>query len=144
MRHLLLLAVLVAPVAAQASDVLLEDAWVRALPPTQSTTAGYMRIVNQGDRALSLVGASSPGAGAAEIHTTVEVAGMMRMQRVPSASIAPGGALDLAPGGMHMMLFRLQSMPREGQEMELCLLFDGLTEPVCTVAQALRQPPRPH
>ena len=144
MRHLLLVVALLASTAGQASDLLLENAWVRALPPTQSTTAGYMRIVNRGESALSLVGASSPRAGAAEIHTTVEVDGMMRMQRVPRALIAPGDTLDLAPGGMHMMLFRLQSMPREGEEMELCLLFDGLNEPVCTVAQALRQPPRPH
>ena len=143
MRYLLLLAALLAPAAVAAADLILEDAWVRALPPTQSTTAAYLRIRNPGDSAVTLVGVSSPRAGAAEIHTTLEVDGMMRMQRVPQVAIAPGQAAELAPGGMHVMLFRLQSMPREGEQVELCLEFEGLTEPRCTQAQVLRQPPRP-
>ena len=141
MRYLPMFAGLLLAGTAQAADLSIDQAWVRALPPTQTTTAGYLRIRNTGSEDRVLVGASSPVAGAAEIHTTAEVDGMMRMQRLPRVLVPAGSEVKLEPGGMHMMLFRVGRMPAPGEQVELCLQFEGLTEPSCSQADVLRQPP---
>lgn len=126
----LLVGALVAPAHAQ---VRLEDAWVRALPPIKKVTAAYLSVVNDSDQALAIVGGSAPDAGRVEIHRTVEVDGMMRMEQVEGLAVAPGERLELAPGGVHLMLLDLKYMPQPGDDFELCLtLASG--EEICTVA----------
>ena len=53
-------AALAAPTVADPLAV--EDAWVRALPPTQSVTAGYLVVTNRGDDTVRIVGAAASGA----------------------------------------------------------------------------------
>lgn len=113
----------------------ISDAWVRALPPTQSSTAGYLRVHNDGDEELVVIGASADIAGRVEIHTTVEVDGLLRMQRLPELRVPAGGVAEFAPGGAHLMLLELSRMPAPGQEVRLCLQFASAPE-ACTVAPA--------
>ena len=60
------------------------DPWVRATTGTTdpSMTAAFFTVDNTGDRPVSLVAASSPVAGMAEIHETVPHNGVLQMQRV--------------------------------------------------------------
>ncbi len=120
-------------IAAQAQDVYLQDAWVRALPPVKKVTAAYVTVVNDSDAAVAIVGGSADAAGRVEIHRTREVDGLMRMEPVPGLALAPGERLELAPGGTHLMLFDLRYMPQPGDTVELCLQLSGGAE-VCTEA----------
>jgi copper(I)-binding protein len=116
------------------AEVELAGAWVRALPPTQSSTAAYLTVANTGPQEVAVIGAQAAVAGRAEIHTTREVDGLMRMERLPQLEIAPGATLSLAPGGTHLMLMELQRMPQVGETVPLCLeLASG--ESVCTDAE---------
>lgn len=118
-----------------ASDVVVEEAWVRALPPNQTNTAAYMTIRNARSEAIVVVGGSSEIAQALEVHHTLEVDGMMRMEQLNELRIAAGEQVSLSPGGIHLMLLGLSSMPAPGDEVSLCLqLASG--EEVCTVAPA--------
>jgi copper(I)-binding protein len=130
------LAAAVLPLSVQAGEALeLGDAWVRALPPTQPNTAAYLRVHNRGPEPLVVVGGSADVAERVEIHTTREIDGMVRMQRLPQLSVPAGGSVALAPGGVHLMLLDLVHMPAPGQEVRLCLeLASG--EQACTVATA--------
>ncbi|MEM1113427.1 MAG: copper chaperone PCu(A)C [Pseudomonadota bacterium] len=141
MRKFVVLLLLIAAPALRAQDLALEQAWIRALPPSSKTTAGYLELVNRGEEAVVVTGGESPLAGAVEIHTMTEVEGMMRMQRVSAVEVPAGERVALAPGGLHLMLFRLERMPAEGEAVELCLTVEGRDTPLCTRADVLKQAP---
>ena len=116
------------------AEIELAGAWVRALPPSQSSTAAYLTVANTGSREVTVTGAQAAVAGRAEIHTTREVDGLMRMERLSQLEIAPGSTVSLAPGGTHLMLLELQRMPQAGETVPLCLeLASG--DSVCTDAE---------
>lgn len=119
------------------SSLGIEEAWVRALPPTQKTTAAYMTLTNRGSAAIKIVGGSTPIAAQVEIHTTREVEGYMRMERLEGISLGPGESLRLAPGGTHLMLIGLERMPLPGESVELCLQ-PGAGPAVCADAAVRR------
>ena len=119
--------------AQQPAGLELRDAWVRALPPTQPNTAAYMTLRNRGESPVAIAGARADIAQSVEIHTTREVDGYMRMERLPGLSVAPGQSVQLAPGGTHLMLLELSHMPVPGETVRLCLALEPAGE-VCTDA----------
>ena len=110
-----------APAAAGVAPLVIEEAWVRALPPTQKTTAAYLTLTTRGRAPSDIVGASTGIAAQVEIHTTREVEGYMRMERLDGLSLGPGESLRLEPGGTHLMLLGLERMPLPGETVEICL-----------------------
>ena len=106
---------------AEESGLQLENAWVRALPPTQPTTAAYMSLSNGGSETVTITGATVTGAGRVEIHRSLEVDGLMRMEQLTTLELAAGSTLELAPGGTHLMLFDLEQMPKPGEQRRICL-----------------------
>lgn len=121
-------------VAAQDANLEFENAWVRALPPFQPNTAAYLTLINRGDVAVAIVGASSNLAKTVELHTTRKVDGLMRMEQLPGLALAPGERVELAPGGTHLMLLGLEYMPAPGDDVQLCLQLAAGGE-VCTTAE---------
>ncbi len=101
------------------------DGWMRAMPPGQPTGAAYMTISNSSDATVALVAASTPLAGSVEIHRSVQEDGMWSMRRLAAVAIPAGGSVELAPGGIHLMLFNMQQALREGDGLPLTLEFDN-------------------
>lgn len=134
-----LLALMTLPSLA-AAELQLSDAWVRALPPVQKVTAGYLTISNPGSTAVVITGGSSELAERVELHTSREVDGMMRMEPLPALTVGPGERVALAPGGHHLMLLGLERMPQPGETVKLCLTVSG-GEPACTTADVRQGPP---
>lgn len=125
----LLSALSVAP--ALASSPTATDGWMRALPPGQPTAAAYLTLSNPGPDPVRLVAAESALAGSIEIHESRQVDGMWRMRQLDGLTVPPGSHVDLAPGGVHLMLFDLATPLREGDELILNLLLDtGASLPV--------------
>lgn len=79
-------------------------AWVRAAPPTAQVIAGYLTLANTGAQTLRVDGVAAEGFARAELHTMTHSDGVMRMRRLLGLDIAPGERVELAPGGMHLML----------------------------------------
>jgi periplasmic copper chaperone A len=105
-----------------------ESAWVRATPPNRTITAGYLAIRNKGSVDHRLVGADSPVAGRAELHTHVHdrESGMMQMRHVDSIDLPAGETVRLAPGGLHIMLMDLNRDLQPGTSVPITLEFaDG-------------------
>ena len=122
-----------AAMAEQDTALDIENAWVRAMPPFQPNTAAYLTLINRGDDAVAIVGASADVAEKVELHTTRKVDGLMRMEQLQALAVAPGERVELAPGGTHLMLLGLAYRPVPGDEIRLCLqLVSG--DEVCTVA----------
>lgn len=108
-------------------EVSVSDAWVREAPPGSKVNAGYLRIHNPTNQALTLQRVESPAFGAIEIHETRQHEGRSSMHRLSDLSIPAGGDLVLQPGGKHLMLFRAVSRPSESQQIPFTLIFNSGT-----------------
>lgn len=116
-----LLALLASPVAA---ELVVEDAWLRAVPPVSKTTAGYLTLRNTGEQAVCLTGVSAAFARHGMLHSmTADDQGMRRMRHLDRVTVPAGGEVRFAPGGMHLMFSGLERVPAEGDSEELCLQF---------------------
>jgi len=134
MRSLLLLGVLAAlpaaPALAQPPSVQIADARARATAPGQIVGAAYATLTSPA--ADRLVGAETPVAARAEVHTMTMDGAVMRMRPVDSVPLPAGQAVALAPGGLHIMLTGLKAPLKAGQDFPLTLRFEHA--PPLTVA----------
>jgi copper(I)-binding protein len=108
------------------AELVVEDAYVRGLPPGVDNTSAYMTLRNTGNADLQLTGASSPIAASVMLHTTMNHDGMLHMQHVMSANVPAHGELVLESGGLHLMMTGLTQSLAAGTEVQLTLQFaDG-------------------
>jgi copper(I)-binding protein len=91
---------------AHACELKAADPWIRAAPPTAEVMAGYVTLANPGTEAVAVTAAGSPAIGAIELHEMAMEGDVMRMRRVERIEVPAGGEAKLAPGGLHLMLFR--------------------------------------
>ena len=117
----LLLAMTVS-LSAQA-QVTVKDAWVRATVPQQKATGAFMQLQSAQD--AKLVSAQSPVAGVVEVHEMAMDGGVMRMRAVPNLDLPAGKAIDLKPGGYHVMLMDLKSQVKDGDTVPVTLVVEG-------------------
>jgi len=109
--------VLAATVQAQPASV--KDAWVRAPAPGQNVAGVYMEIVSRADSVL--VAVASPAAARAEMHSTTQEAGVMKMRPLEKIELPAGKAVKLAPGGLHVMLIGLKQPLKRGDKVPVTL-----------------------
>ena len=112
-----LLAFLAAPfityapmLAAQSSGLQVTDAYIRPMPPGRTTTAGFLTLTNNAEQVCQITGFESSLSRRIEIHEHLHVDGMMRMRPVTRGLALPAGeTLKFQPGGLHIMLFNIDS-----------------------------------
>ncbi len=121
-RPLLGLALCSAALAAQA-QVSVKDAWVRATVAQQKSTGAFMQLSSA--KAVKLVSVSSPVAGVAEVHEMKMDGGVMKMRPVEALDLPAGQAVELKPGGFHLMLMELKGPVKDGDTVPLSLVFEG-------------------
>jgi periplasmic copper chaperone A len=114
------------------------DAWARAMPPGQTTSAVYLKIANGTGQDDALVSVSTPATATAEIHEVVAVSaapdasadaggmggGMMGMQPIAKLAIPAGGSVELKPGAFHIMLIDVKDPLKDGSTIEVTLNFE--------------------
>ena len=105
------------------AEVSVTAAWVRETIGAGKTSAGYGRIVNTGaaDRLLSV---TTPAAGLAEVHQSVDQGGIMRMVAVKGLEIPANGEAVLKPGGYHIMIMNAQKPFKVGDTLDLVFTFE--------------------
>lgn len=115
-----------------------ELAYVTA-PPGSGPAALYVTLRNRSGEADALVGASTPVAGAVELHRQVHGNdGTVTMTPVAEIPIPAGGEARLAPGGDHLMLDRLTRPLAVGDTFTVELrLRNGGTLPITAVVLPL-------
>ena len=99
---LFLAALLALPVSA--TELQWRDAWIRAAPPGVKMLAGYVNLTNPGKTPILITGVRSAAFESIEIHETVTENGVAKMRPLGQLSIAAGQTVQMAPGGMHLML----------------------------------------
>jgi periplasmic copper chaperone A len=90
-----------------------------------ATGAVFMTITNDGEVADRLVAAETDVATTVEIHEVADVEGVMQMRPLEDGlTIEPGDAVELMPGGFHIMLIGLQQDLLAGETFDLSLTFE--------------------
>ena len=107
------------PAAAQVS---ITEAWVRGTVTGQKSTGAFMQIKSPADTAL--VAVSSPAAKITEVHSMKMEGGVMKMNAVDKLAVPAGQAVELKPGGYHVMLLDLIAPLKEGESVPLKLTFE--------------------
>ena len=110
--------------AAADEDIAVRDAWVRESTAMRTVSAGYLSIDNRAANDRALVRVAVEGAGRAELHT-VRQDGDAVMRRVESLTIPARSAVELAPGGTHVMLFDVNPPLVAGEAATMTLTFDN-------------------
>ncbi len=130
LKHMMLLALaalaLAAPALAQSQQtpIRVEGAWARPTPPNAKTAAAYMTVVNAGHDADRLVSVSTPVAGMADVHRTIDDNGVMKMRPAGPVEVKPGSPVTLSPAGLHVMLMQLKAPLADGHDFPLTLVFE--------------------
>ena len=117
----LTLALLNLPALAQTT---VKDPWVRGTVAQQKATGAFFQISSTaGGKLLS---ASSPAAGVVEIHEMSMDGNTMKMRALPNGLDLPAGkAVDLKPGGYHVMLMDLKAPLKAGESVDISLVVEG-------------------
>lgn len=106
-----------------AAQVVVKDPWVRATVPQQKATGAFMQL--EARQATRLIEARSPVAGMVEIHEMKMENNVMKMRPVSGLDVPAGKAVDLKPGGYHVMLLDLKEQMKEGASVPVTLVFES-------------------
>lgn len=110
--------------ASVADGIMVNDPYVRAVPPGQPNSASFMALHNTGKQGSALISASSPAAEVVELHTHTMEEGMMRMRKVEKIDLPAGELVKLQPGGLHVMLIGLKQKLVPDEKVSLTLMFE--------------------
>ena len=90
-----------------AQTITVSNAWVRATVQGQKATGAFMTVMSKEN--AKLLSVSTPVAGIVEIHEMKMEKDVMKMAALPNGLELPAGkAVDLKPGGYHIMLMDLK------------------------------------
>ena len=107
----------------QAGTIHIVAPFSRALPPISKNGAVYLTLTNHGHLSDQLIGAATPIAEYAEIHTYLMEDGMMKMRKVNQVELPPNEEVAFAPGRNHIMLIGLSQTLKVGERFSLMLHF---------------------
>lgn len=118
--------------AKAASTVTITDSWARQSISPNNNSAAYMKISNAGDSDITVIGASAAAvANNVELHKSfVDEKGISRMVAIDKIVVPAKTTIDLAPGGIHIMLFDLKKNLNVGDKFNIEIKFEGQDKPM--------------
>jgi copper(I)-binding protein len=119
-----------------------EAAWARPTVAGQSAGGGFLKITG-GASADRLVAVSAPVAKSTELHTMEMDGNVMRMRAIPGIAVPAGQAVELKPGGMHVMFMGLAEPLKAGTSFPLTLRFEKAGEVKVEVKVQAQAPAAP-
>ena len=117
--RLLFVSLLALGAASAQAQVTVSGAWVRGTVEGQKATGAFMELKSA--EGAALVGAASPVAGIVEIHEMRMDGNTMRMRAVDKLELPAGRAVELKPGGYHVMLMDLKAPLKKGDTVPITL-----------------------
>ena len=136
---LVLLVILLITSACGISDgIAVQDAWARPGFRGDNSTV-YLTINNPSNQGDGLIGATCDVAGGREIHLSkMDAAGTMTMERQERVVIPAKDSVELAPGGLHIMLVNLGKNLSVGDTFPVTLEFQRAGD--ITIEVEVKQP----
>lgn len=124
--------------SANAAEIVVQNAWVRATAPGTTTAAVYMDLTSPSDAAL--VSVTSTAAQSAELHETRVEGGVMKMRPVARVPLPARQVVRIAPGGLHVMLTGMKQPLKAGERVPVVLTVEGPTGRQQVSTQAIVRP----
>lgn len=110
------------------AEISITKAWARSAAAGDNG-AVYFMVENPTSQEDSLVNVYSQVADAAEVHVSkISENGVVSMEPQEIVHVAPDSQVEFAPGGLHVMLIRLNRDLLEGDVVELTLEFERAGE----------------
>ena len=107
---------------AACAQVEVQNVWARATVKGQMATGAFMTLTAKDG--AKLVGGSSPAAGVTQVHEMKMEGSVMKMAEVKGGLDLPAGkAVELKPGGYHIMLMDLKAPLAKDSTVPLTLVF---------------------
>jgi copper(I)-binding protein len=108
------------------TEISLFDGWARATVEGAPNGAAFGFLVNLGAQSDTLISATTDAAEAVELHEmTIGEGDVMQMREMEGGFVVPAnGYLELAPGGLHIMLINLTQPLAAGEMLDLTLTFE--------------------
>ena len=107
---------------AKIGSLQIDNAYTRATAPGQQVAGGFMKIENKG-AADQLISASSPAAGEVQLHEMAMEGNVMKMRQLKDIPVPAGGAVELKPGGLHLMFMNIKTPLAAGETVPVKLKF---------------------
>lgn len=109
------------------AGVRIAQAWIRWLP-ANLPAGGYLTLVNDSARTVTLVAVHSSAYASVALHRTLTSGGTSSMVPVAAIAVPAHATLDFASLGYHLMLMQARHDVQPGQQVPLTLQFaDGGT-----------------
>jgi periplasmic copper chaperone A len=123
LNRLVILSCLSAAASLVAAQTAVSEPWVRGTVAQQKATGAFMKLTSaQGGK---LVSVQSAVAGVVEIHEMAMDGNVMKMRAVPGLDLPAGKAVELKPGGYHVMLMDLKQPLKAGNTVTMSLVVEG-------------------
>lgn len=108
--------------------LIISEIWARKSTSPNNNSAAYMTVQNPNDQQIIIIGASAIGAANnVELHKSfVDERGISRMTSIDSIVVPANSTIELAPGGIHIMLFDLKKSLKENDKVKLTLRIKGM------------------
>jgi copper(I)-binding protein len=111
--------------SAMASDLMFGPLQFRATVGSMPSSAAYLSITNHGSKADRLLAVESGLARKTELHTMDVINGVMKMRQIDGGIAIPAGkTIQLAPGGLHVMLVGLKAPLNADDSYQVTLVFE--------------------
>lgn len=107
--------------SAWAQSVDVQGAWARGTVQGQKATGAFMVLTAKEN--TRLVAVASPVAAVAEVHEMAMEGDVMKMRAIPGLDLPAGKAVELKPGGYHVMLMDLKLPLQKDTTIPLTLTF---------------------
>jgi copper(I)-binding protein len=106
-----------------AQEVTIKEPWVRGTVRGQKATGAFMQLT--ATESATLVSVESPVAGTVQIHEMQMENDVMKMRAISRLDLPAGKAIELKPGGYHVMLMDLKQPLKKGEAVPISLRFEG-------------------
>ncbi|MFT7682782.1 MAG: copper(I)-binding protein [Moritella dasanensis] len=101
--------------AAEKTNMMIMDAWVRAAPPSAKVQAAFFTVMNHSNKPIVITDVEAQGFGRSELHLSSKKDGMMTMQKQQQVTIPASTIFQFKPGSYHVMLLEPNKIAAPGE-----------------------------
>ncbi|NUM41154.1 MAG: copper chaperone PCu(A)C [Leptospiraceae bacterium] len=98
------------------NNIIIENAYIKHVPPVSPNSAAFLTIKNNSISDVSLIKVESDISKVVEMHTMTMESGVMKMRQVETILIKANGSTELKPGGLHIMLIGIKNPLKLGEK----------------------------
>ena len=126
---------------ASATQLIVEDAWIKLAPPGVTSHAGYLRIINNSKQARTITRVSSINYEQVMLHQTQIVNDRVQMSHVKVLEVPAETSVAFTPGATHLMLMKPKKPQKINDQVSITLTFsDGVQQQFIAPVQANHDP----